>query len=76
MLCVIFIETKTLPSNKTDMIKKLIEIYITQKGKVFKNKDQMLRELGELSYEASTRKPRKKRLFIKKVSLLFAKLKR
>ena len=79
MLCVIFIETKTLPSNKTDIIKKLIEIYIAraqQKGKVFKNKDQMLLDLGELSYKASTGKPRKKRLFIKKVSSLFAKFKR
>ena len=79
MLCVIFIETKTLPSNKTGIIKKLIEIYIAraeQKGKEFKNKDQMLRDLGELSYKASTGKPRKKRLFIKKVSSLFAKFKR
>ena len=73
MLCVIFIERKALPSNKTDIIKELIEIYIArakQKGKEFGDKDQMLRDLGELSFDSSTRKPRIKRLFIKKVSSL------
>ena len=70
MLCILFNEDRALPSNRTGIIEDLIKLYIERaekKGELFKDKDKMLNDLAELSYDASTRKPRKKRLFIKKV---------
>ena len=91
MLCVIFIETKTLPSNKTKMTEELIQIYMKraeEKGKQIEDETKMLQDLAKLSYEASTRQLDKKglfsstrqlhknRLFINKVCPKFTKIRR
>ena len=60
MLCVLFVEKETsLPSSKAEIIKELINIYIKraeERREQFRNKEQMLKKLGELSYNASQRK--------------------
>ena len=79
MLCVIFIENKSLPSNKTDIIQELMQVYVKraeQKEKEFEDTKKMLQDLAELSYEASTKPPRGKRLFIKKVCYKFTTIRR
>ena len=68
MLCVLFNENRSLPSNQTKLIEKLIELYILRtekKGDHFEDKDKTLKNLAELSYQASTRK--EKRRFVNKV---------
>ena len=68
MLCVLFVETGTLPTSKTDIIQELINIYIMwaeEKGEEFGDKEKMKQDLGELSYIASQRKIQ--RMTIKKV---------
>ena len=70
MLCVLFVEKETsLPSSKAEIIKELINIYIMraeERGEEFgEDKEQMLKKLGELSYNASQRKT--KQMYIDKV---------
>ena len=72
MLCVLFVEKETtLPSSKADIIQELINIYIKraeERRERFKDKKQMLKKLGELSYNASQRKI--KQMYIDKVCTL------
>ena len=72
MFCVLFVEKETtLPSSKADIIQELINIYIKraeERRERFKDKRQMLKKLGELSYNASQKKI--KQMYIDKVCTL------
>ena len=70
MLCVLFVETGSLPTNKTNIIQELINIYILraeEKGEEFGDKEQMQKDLGELSFKASQRKI--KQMFLDQVNI-------
>ena len=56
MLCVLHIETGTLPERRTEIIWEIIQIYIKrakEKGVPIENPEKLLCHLGELSYNAS-----------------------
>ena len=68
MLSILYLETKSLPERRTDIIWDIIQMYIKraeEKGDPIKDPNEVLCHLGKLSYDASQRGTR--RLMIKKV---------
>ena len=68
MLSVLYIETGSLPIRRTDIMWEIFQMYIKraeEKGVPIENPDELLRHLGELSYDASQRDTHQ--LLIKKV---------
>ena len=68
MLSVLYVETGSLPERRSDIMWEIIQIYIKraeEKGIPIENPDELLRHLGELSYDASQRDTHQ--LLIKKV---------
>ena len=68
MLNILYLETKSLPERRTDIIWEIIQMYIKRaevKGDPIKDPNELLCHLGKLSYDASQRGTH--RLMIKKV---------
>ena len=69
MTCLLWIQNNTLPKNRGNIIRDIIDMHVLRAKKRYKDlkdTDQMLLHLGKLSYEASQRDTHK--LHIKKVS--------
>ena len=70
MMCVLHIQTGFLPRKRERIVRDIVDMYILraqERGVHFEDTDQMLLDLGELSYEASQRDTHQ--LLIKKVVL-------
>ena len=68
MMCVLYIQIGFLPKKRGQIVKVIVDMYILraeERGVHFEDTDQMLLDLGELSYEASQRDTHQ--LLIKKV---------
>ena len=58
MMCVLHIQTGFLPRKRGQIVRDIVDMYILraqERGVHFEDTDQMLLDLGELSYEASQR---------------------